>query len=193
MDNKANFWESAEFSKQGANEPIANEPQGSSKAFSDLVRERLAMDDIHLHGNNRSPAQSLAGGIQKLRRSIYTLSIDVFFNARHYVTSSSRRGDVHNHTFRVNVTTRQKLKPDTGYIFGFGDLRAIAEQEVQYFHNQLLNDLPTFSPDFEPITENLAAVLYQNIEQRLPPALTLESISLWESPTVRVTYSEESL
>jgi 6-pyruvoyltetrahydropterin/6-carboxytetrahydropterin synthase len=127
----------------------------------------------------------------EIHRSIYTLSIDSFFNARHFVLTQGRPGQIHTHTFRVTVVVCQKVETSESYVFGFSEFRQIVQGEIDRFNGTLLNNIPPFSEQREPTTENLAAVIYQGITKRLPALLKLESVTISESPTAHVTYREE--
>jgi 6-pyruvoyltetrahydropterin/6-carboxytetrahydropterin synthase len=129
--------------------------------------------------------------LPEIRRSIYTLSIDSFFNARHFVLTQGHPGQIHTHTFRVSVVVCQKVETSESYVFGFSEFRQIVQAEIDRFNGTLLNNVPPFSEQREPTTENLAAVIYQGIAKRLPTRLQLESVTISESPTAHVTYREE--
>jgi len=91
------------------------------------------------------------------------------------------------------VKIRQIIQPGKAYGLGFGEVRAMVQSETNQFNDQLLNHLPPFNTeaDLQPSTENLAAVLYQRIRQKLPAGLRPDSVTVWESPTNYVTYAEE--
>jgi 6-pyruvoyl-tetrahydropterin synthase len=127
------------------------------------------------------------------RRAVYTLGMETFFNARHFVETNGRAGPIHAHSFRVTVKIRQTIQPGKAYGLGFGEVRAMVQSETNQFNDKLLNQMPPFSTetDLQPTTENLAAVLYQRIRHKLPVNMRLDSITVWESPTNYVTYAEE--
>lgn len=127
------------------------------------------------------------------RRAVYTLGMETFFNARHFVVIEGRAGPVHAHSFRVTVKIRQSIQAGKAYGLGFGEVRALVQSETTRFNDKLLNQMPPFNAedDLQPTTENLAAVLYQRIQQKLPAGMRPDSVTVWESPTNYVTYAEE--
>lgn len=84
------------------------------------------------------------------------------------------------------------MEAGEGYVFGFSEFRQIVQGEIDRFNGALLNNSAPFFDQIEPTSENLAAVIYQGIARKLPPLLTLESVTISESPTARVTYREEA-
>lgn len=146
------------------------------------------MADHHAAG---APAPRLMAASN--RRAVYVLGLEAFFNARHFVVMDGRTGPVHSHSFRVTVKIRQAIQPGQAYGLGFGEVRELVQGETNQLNDKLLNQLPPFNSgaDIQPTTENLAAVLYQRVCQKLPANMSLDSITVWESPTNYVTYLEE--
>ncbi len=119
----------------------------------------------------------------------YELSMDVFFNARHYVVIDGKRGPVHAHSYRLQVRCRtQTLQEPGGVVVGYHHLRERLERLAQMYNNRLLNDLPPFQT-LSPTTEVLVGVLFQQLERLLADLpIELISITLWDTPTGSVTY-----
>jgi 6-pyruvoyltetrahydropterin/6-carboxytetrahydropterin synthase len=119
----------------------------------------------------------------------YHMAVDVFFNARHYVVSYGYRGAIHTHSFRVQVCCRSRILDASQRVVGFAEVKHLVEQTVAPFSNQLLNDLPVFA-DLQPTSECLVTMIAHLIEPKigdLPVKLTF--VTLWEAPSVSVTYS----
>lgn len=122
----------------------------------------------------------------------YEIVVDTFFNARHAVVIAGRQGPIHAHSYRLQVRCRSwALETEDQVVVGYQPLRERMKQVVQAYNNRLLNDLPPFQR-LQPTTENLAAVLFQQLQQMLG-ALPVElvSITVWESPTEAITYRRE--
>ncbi|HWQ15922.1 MAG TPA: 6-carboxytetrahydropterin synthase [Roseiflexaceae bacterium] len=119
----------------------------------------------------------------------YDLAVDTFFNARHFVVIAGRTGPQHDHSYRMRarcVSPGLSLQDHT--VIGFHELRTILHDIASAYNNRLLNDLPVFRR-LQPTTENLAAVLFQQIQRELVDLpLTLVSVTVWESPTEAATY-----
>ena len=75
---------------------------------------------------------------------------------------------------------------------GFSVIYDRMNQMVKAYNNQLLNDLPPFCR-LRPTTENLAAILFQQLDRRLQDLpVELTGVTLWESPTKAITYQRKS-
>jgi 6-pyruvoyl-tetrahydropterin synthase len=125
----------------------------------------------------------------------YLLGLEVFFNARHFVTVDGKAGPIHAHSFRVTVRIRHAaIQPGREYVLGFGNARDLVQSETNQLNDTLLNHLAPYrdNPHLQPTTESLAATIFQRLKQKLTPNLHLESVTVWESPTNSVTYQEET-
>jgi 6-pyruvoyltetrahydropterin/6-carboxytetrahydropterin synthase len=125
--------------------------------------------------------------------TFYQMSIDVFFNARHYVIFQGLLGPEHAHSYRLQATCRsQALAHKDQVVIGYQFLRQKMVQLVNAYNNQVLNDLPPFK-NLQPTTENLTAILFQQLDRLLQEfELGLISITVWESPTEAITYTRDS-
>jgi 6-pyruvoyl-tetrahydropterin synthase len=75
----------------------------------------------------------------------------------------------------------------------FHEVRQAATSVVQAYNHQLLNDLLPFRT-LQPTTENLVAVLCQQLERSLAHLpVELRGITLWESPTKAISYDKSRL
>jgi len=120
----------------------------------------------------------------------YAMTMDVFFNARHYVTMDGILGVEHTHSYRAQVNCRSLfLSKDDQIVVGYQEIRDRLVQAVQAYNNCILNHLPPFKA-LQPTTENLTAILFQQMERMLSGLpVELISLTIWESPTEGITYS----
>ncbi len=89
---------------------------------------------------------------------------------------------LHGHSFRVRVTVRGPVPPDTGWLMDFADIqRAFAPLREQLDH-QYLNEIPGLE---NPSSENIARWIWQRLEGRLPG---LRRITIHETCTTRCSY-----
>lgn len=131
--------------------------------------------------------------IQRSEDVFYQMSVDVFFNARHYVSFQGNPGPEHSHSYRLQANCRtQGLAGEDHMVIGFQFLRQTMIQVVNAYNNQLLNRLPPFK-NLQPTTEVLAAILFRQLDRLLIElGLVLISITVWESPTEAITYGRYS-
>lgn len=125
----------------------------------------------------------------------YELSIDTFFNARHFVVMQGDRGPLHSHSYRLRIQCRgRSLSDDDHVLVGYHAVRTRLQQVIGAYNDQILNELPPFER-LQPTTEILAAMLFQQIVRILQElAVELTSVTVWESPTESITFRrQESL
>ncbi len=152
------------------------------------------LQDVEINGRaltqrDVAPMPTRVGGEGGSGRS-YTLSVDAFFNAQHRVTVGGVEGPLHSHSWRVNVKLRQEALGEDHFLLGFAEAKGLLRGETSWFDGKILNDLPQFSA-IPPTTENVAATLYKNIKAALRERpIEIDSVTLWETPTNSVVYSE---
>lgn len=119
----------------------------------------------------------------------YKMAIDIFFNARHFVGEEEGAGGEHAHSYRLQVHCQsQSLSIREHSVVGFSVIYNHMNLVVKAYNNCLLNDLPPFRR-LRPTTENLAAILFQQLERQLQDLpVDLTGVTLWESPTKAITY-----
>lgn len=128
---------------------------------------------------------------EDIRGEGYEIGVDVFFNARHFVTLNGHQGPIHPHSWRVRALVCGEAHPIQGVLVGFADVRRVVQQEVAKYDNTLLNRLPPFA-ERQPTSENLVAILFKDINASLKGLpIRLKSLDLWETPTNLVTYYGE--
>lgn len=114
---------------------------------------------------------------------VYELGIDSFFSASHAMRPA---GEQHSHSFRVQATLVTGAIDANGMMVGFREVSDLLEGEARRYANRFLNDVEPFNL-VQPTGENLAAVIYRNVEQALTRAIldgpALVAVTLWENPT----------
>lgn len=101
-------------------------------------------------------------------------------NEAHFGTCISPFG--HGHNYELYVTVQGPIDPDTGMIINLTELKALVNDILQGFDHKFLNmDTPYFKTRI-PTTENIAAVLFELIAQKLSshPDILLKRIRLYE-------------
>lgn len=92
------------------------------------------------------------------------------------------QGPGHGHNYRCEVTVEGTVDPATGMAVNLGELDAIlGEEVVGPMDHAFLNDLPAFAGDREiPTTENIARVIWERVEPRLPEECRLVRVRVRE-------------
>lgn len=122
----------------------------------------------------------------------YEMVLDLFFNARHFVTIDGQTGPEHPHSYRVQVRCRSRaLHPQNHVLVGYQELRERVKQVIKAYNGTVLNELPVFRY-LQPTTENLAGVLYQQLVVALKGMpVELVSLTVWESPTEGIVFKRD--
>ena len=95
----------------------------------------------------------------------------------------------HGHNYEIDVTVEGEIDSETGFVFDLKHLRELVEQEVvtQVDHRNLNLDVEWLK-GVNPTTENLVVAIWQRIAPRLPEAVALVRLVLWETPRNYVEY-----
>ena len=110
------------------------------------------------------------------------------FDAAHCLPGHKGKcANMHGHTYRLEVTVARNgdsvLTDDSGdgMVIDFGDLKQIVNEEIiDKVDHKLLNEVFPF----RTTSENMARHFYGLMEKRLSPqGVSVEKITLWESPT----------
>jgi len=122
----------------------------------------------------------------------YVISVDEFFNARHYIAFDGRAGPAHSHSYHVQARCATSITShDNQILIGFQELRSRLIKVLQAYNGFLLNQLPPFRK-IQPTTENLVGVLFQQFEKTIADLpVTLIGLTIWESPTKAVSLQRD--
>jgi 6-pyruvoyltetrahydropterin/6-carboxytetrahydropterin synthase len=95
----------------------------------------------------------------------------------------------HGHNYELDVTVAGEIDDETGFVYDLKQLRTLVEDLVigDVDHRNLNLDVPWLA-GVNPTTENLVVGIWNRIQPRLPDAVTLERLILWETPRNYVEY-----
>ncbi len=115
--------------------------------------------------------------------------MDIFvtltFDAAHRlpcVPQGHKCGNLHGHTFTVEVHARGPVGSDTGWVMDFGDLKRLAKPVIDRLDHAYLNDIPGLE---NPTSECIARWLWRELKPDLPQ---LYRLIVRESPTSGAVY-----
>jgi 6-pyruvoyltetrahydropterin/6-carboxytetrahydropterin synthase len=96
----------------------------------------------------------------------------------------------HGHNYELDVTVEGTINPETGFVFDLKRLREEVEARVldDLDHRNLNMDVPWLAGR-NPTTENLVIAIWDRLADRLPGAVRLVRLVLWETPRNYVEYS----
>jgi 6-pyruvoyltetrahydropterin/6-carboxytetrahydropterin synthase len=108
-----------------------------------------------------------------------------FDSAHHLHAYEGKCKSLHGHTYKLQVIMSGKVDA-RGIAIDFGDIKRIAKERViDRLDHRYLNDV---LPPMNTTAENMVVWMYEQIhaallEEQLYPAIRLEEIRLWETPT----------
>ena len=98
------------------------------------------------------------------------IGITEYIDCAHFLPGHAKCGQVHGHTYRVDVTIEGDHRG--GMILDFGDLKAQTREVLQRYDNRHWNDVIEF-----PTVENICVLLSEQLRERIAFPLT---IRVWE-------------
>lgn len=98
----------------------------------------------------------------------------------------------HGHNFDLHVTIKGTTNPDTGFIMDLKHLKEIIQIEVieLFDHMNLNEDVPVMK-DVLPSIENIVAVMWELLKDKLPTNCSLHKLLLYETDHHYVEYFGE--
>ena len=112
--------------------------------------------------------------------------VSLSFDAAHRlpaVPAGHKCGNLHGHTFAVEVYVQGDVAENTGWVADFGDIKTIAKSYVDQLDHTYLNDIAGLE---NPTSENIAVWLRRKLE---PELKGLSKIVVKESPTSGAVYT----
>ena len=98
------------------------------------------------------------------------LGISEFIDCAHFLPGHPKCGQLHGHTYKVDVTIEGEQKG--GMVIDFNELKARTREVLQRYDHRNWNDVLEF-----PSVENICALLTQQLREAVPFPLTLR---VWE-------------
>jgi 6-pyruvoyltetrahydropterin/6-carboxytetrahydropterin synthase len=131
---------------------------------------------------------TLSGNAYEDARGTYQLSVKDHFDAAH--TLPRYKGPcryLHGHTWDVEVTIEGKHLDEVGILYDFKAIKDDLHTLLDNFDHRYINDCPPFDR-INPTAENLARVIFYELEKTLPQSIALQEVAIWESPQAKVVY-----
>ena len=99
-------------------------------------------------------------------------------------------GQIHGHTWKVEVTFSGNELNDLGMLFDFREAKQLLIRVLSDFDHKLINDIPPFD-SINPTAENLANYFYTRLKQEISDLCRLQEVKVWESQYSCAVYSED--
>jgi len=122
---------------------------------------------------------------------MYKTFIETTFAAAHQLRNyKGSCGQLHGHTWKVRVETEADRLDKTGMTIDFKDLKTETDSVISEFDHHYINQVAPFDRE-NPTAENLARYIYRKIEKILPENVKISEVTVWESDSYGVKYSEK--
>lgn len=124
-----------------------------------------------------------------LEKPVYYLDVETHFSAAHQLRHyKGKCENLHGHNWRVRLTVCGAALNKTGLLIDFGDLKAMLAEGIDRLDHANLNEVPPFDGEVNPTSENLARIIAEDIEARLPDHVRVDAVTVWESDKCSATY-----
>jgi 6-pyruvoyltetrahydropterin/6-carboxytetrahydropterin synthase len=118
----------------------------------------------------------------------YTLSVKEHFDAAHSLVGyPGQCANLHGHTWDIEVSVVGSELDEVGIVYDFKTLKSDLLAILEQYDHHYLNEVPPFD-GINATAENLARVIYEQLEASLPAGVALVEVAVWESPIARLTY-----
>ena len=123
---------------------------------------------------------------------MYRIFVEIRFSSAHSIQHyNGPCGELHGHTWKVKVEVLSEKTNELGLSIDFKDLKKISESVVSRLDHQYINKIKPFQNE-NPTAENIAKYIYQQIKKKLPDNVRMSTVTVWESESTGVTYTEDT-
>jgi 6-pyruvoyltetrahydropterin/6-carboxytetrahydropterin synthase len=96
--------------------------------------------------------------------------------------------NLHGHNYKIEIYARGNELDNVGLLVDFVELKAAADEVVQYLDHRNINELPPFVK-LQPSAENLAKYVLEKISSRIDDdRVRIYKVRCFETPTSVATY-----
>ena len=100
--------------------------------------------------------------------------------------------NLHGHNYKIEIYARGRELDKTGLLVDFVELKAAADEIVNYLDHRNINELPPFDAELNPSAENLARFILERVASRVgDERVQVFKVRCFETPTSVATYRVE--
>lgn len=97
--------------------------------------------------------------------------------------------NLHGHNYRVEIYARGRELNNIGLLVDFVELKAAADDVVNYLDHRNLNELEPFDEELNPSAENVARFVLERVAARVSDGrVQIYKVRCFETPTTVATY-----
>ena len=100
--------------------------------------------------------------------------------------------NLHGHNYKIEIYARGRELDKTGLLVDFVELKAAADEVVNYLDHRNINELPPFDEELNPSAENLARYILERVASRVgDERVQVFKVRCFETPPSVATYRVE--
>ena len=121
---------------------------------------------------------------------LFEVMIERNFSSAHQLRGyKGKCENLHGHNYKVEIYARGRELDNIGLLVDFGELKAAADEVVQYLDHRNINELPPFDVELNPSAENLARYILERVASRVgDERVEVYKVRCFETPTSVATY-----
>jgi 6-pyruvoyltetrahydropterin/6-carboxytetrahydropterin synthase len=97
--------------------------------------------------------------------------------------------NLHGHNYKIEIYARGRELNGTGLLVDFVELKAAADEIVNFLDHKNINELPPFDEELNPSAENLARFILERVARRVDDdRVQVYKVRCFETPTSVATY-----
>jgi 6-pyruvoyltetrahydropterin/6-carboxytetrahydropterin synthase len=97
--------------------------------------------------------------------------------------------NLHGHNYKIEIYARGRELDKAGLLVDFVELKAAADEVVNYLDHRNINELPPFDEELNPSAENLARYILERVSSRVGDGrVQVYKVRCFETPTSVATY-----
>lgn len=125
---------------------------------------------------------------------MYTLKVEGAFEAAHMIHGyPGKCARLHGHNWVVEAVVKGNELDELGMLVDFKIIKKALNETLDLFDHRYLNELEPFASGVNPTAENLARIIFKELESHTCFARDsiLAAITVFESPKSSVTYTKD--
>jgi 6-pyruvoyltetrahydropterin/6-carboxytetrahydropterin synthase len=121
---------------------------------------------------------------------MFEVMIERNFSSAHQLRGyKGKCENLHGHNYKIEIYARGRELDNIGLLVDFGELKAAADEVVQYLDHRNINELPPFDVELNPSAENLARYILERVASRVgDERVQVYKVRCFETPTSIATY-----
>jgi 6-pyruvoyltetrahydropterin/6-carboxytetrahydropterin synthase len=121
---------------------------------------------------------------------MFEVMIERNFSSAHQLRGyKGKCENLHGHNYKIEIYARGRELDNIGLLVDFGELKAAADEVVDYLDHRNINELKPFDKELNPSAENLARYILERVARRVgDDRVTIYKVRCFETPTSIATY-----